>query len=857
MRSFFRHPLRRQASLRHAATRALAVPIVPLVMLACERPDDPRVPHVEQPSYALPAGFDEAELADRLTRAEQAIAAQKPQEAVDLLMVPASQPSVDPRVRRLYGKALLHAGQASLAIWPLERAATGRPADSEEAFLHAQALLAGGDPLTARRVLDRLLEQVPGNPRLLRLRARANRAALDLEAAIRDLETVIGLAPDDLGLREGHVSLLLEARRVDEARTAVAALNARVASLELPAAERARYCASEALFELEHGDPERSRALFARCLETFPEQPNVVLPWCHFLEQTGERERAIEILRAKLDQHGHPRGWTTPLVGRLVAAGRRTEAEALLLEVAEDAQDANLFFQLADHRIEWGDLTGAREAAFRAIALQSGRDPEAPDFDWSALPLDGRFALGDLLIRIGDEATVERLIRSLETRSEAETGDDEAVYPILLKARLALERGASAEALALFEESFRYWPSNVAARYLAGRAAMELGDFDRGLSLYRDAFRAEPTGSDAGLTLARLQLAEGHALSAADTTSTRLGQGSDDPESLLLFAQLASTLSAFESAAKAREDLAKLPAWTGIAHREAALEIARREGAAAAIAHLEGAASLDDPVQYEALTQWVRFRLAAGEADAVFARLDRLEQQGGAAQHRLVRARALRVAGDLELARASAEQAAAQDPSLVEAWLELGALALELADPDRAHAAFAEAHAIEPSNERAAIGLADVALARGERDEAKRLYRKTLVAHPWQTRAALALARIEFEDGSSTDRTLIWSRWAARFGGELRSEAALLLGRIRLARAEPREAIVALQIAASDSSEPSRPLLLLARALLAEGEQTQALNAIQRAIAHGSFASREEAAEATALLDSLQRGARP
>lgn len=814
----------------------------------------------ENPPDAAPARFEQALLPDLLARAEQAISEQRPQEAVDLLVGTVSQPSVDPRVRFVYGKALLRTGSASLAIWSLERAAAGKPADSEEALLHAQALISGGDPLTARRVLDRLIEEAPGNETLLRLRSRANQAALDHDGAIADLQTVIGLAPNDLSVREGYISLLLDAKRVDEARTAVAALNERVAALGLPAADRARYCVSEALFELQEEDVERSRALFEKCLAAYPDEPNVILPWCHFLEQTGELGRAIEILQAQVDkQEKKQSDWTSSLVSRLVAAGRREEADALLLEAADATSDPSLLFQLADYRIEWGALEEAREAAFRAIVLQSGHEPDEPDFDWSKLPAAGRFALGDLLIRIGDEETVVPLIESLEHQTEA--ADFESVYPILLEARRQLERGASRDALALFEESFRYWPSNVASRYLAGRAAMELGEFDQGLSLYRDAFRAEPTGSDAGIVLARMQAAEGHLVSAAETISTLLGEKADDPEALLLFAQLTSQLGAFENAASTRADLAKFPDWMGVAHREAALEIARRQNVDEAIEHLQSAADLDDPLQYEALSQWVAFQLQdpnrKQSVEAVFTRLDRLVRIGdGAAQHWLVRARADRLLGDLESARESVERAVSRDPSLVEAWLELGALALADRDLERARSAFDQARTIEPSNELASIGLADIARERGDEEEATQLYRRTLVLHPWQARAALELARSNFERGSTSEQILIWSRWAARFGGELVGEAAELLGRIRLARGESREAVLALQVAARESASPSRPLLLLARALVADGDEAQALSTVERALGSGSFANPDEAAEAAALLASLRKGTR-
>ncbi|MCA9505416.1 MAG: tetratricopeptide repeat protein [Myxococcales bacterium] len=831
--------------------------LITIGSLACDRLGGPAERAPELPSYALPEDFSEDALTALLDRARAAIEAQNPGEAADLLRAVASQRSIDPRVRLLYGQAQLKAGNGSLAVWSLQRAAAGHPADSEEVFLYMQSLVSGGDAPTALRILDDLLAEVTENVALLRLRSRARRGTLDKEGSLADLETLIRLEPDDLTLHEGRITLLVELDRMDEARAAVSKLNERVVQLGLPESEQARYCASEALFELQNEEVERSRALFAKCLEAHPDQANVVLPWCHFLEETGELDRAIAVLEDRVARAGGlAPGWTTALARRLVDAGRREEAETLLLETAERASNPGLAFQLADYLIDWGDLPGARDAAYRGIALGWDKAPDEPGFDWSALPAEGRFGLGDLLIRTGDEETIEALIESF---SNAPDGSDvEEVYPILLRARLQLERGESREALELFEESFRYWPSNLGARYLAGRAAMELGEFDQGLSLYRDAFRAEPTGSDAGLVLARMQAAEGYLLSAAETLSTRLGQSNDDPDSLLFFAQLASQLGAFESAAATREDLARQPGWAGVAHREAALEVARREGIEAAIEQLESEVDLDDPMHFEALSQWATFQIQEQKPAIVEARLDALEREsGGDARFHLVRARALALSGRTDGAIQRYQAAVAKDPSQVEGWVELGELALAQGEVELAHAAFGEARSIEPTNERVAVGLADVALAAGELDEAKRLYRKSLVAHPWQGRAALALAVADLEADAITDQTVVWSRWAARFGGPIRGEGAEILGRVRLARGESREAITAFQVAARDSSTPARALLWLAKACIEAGDEAQARSALERALESGSFATAEEAAEARALSSSLDRGVGP
>lgn len=820
---------------------------------AREQSDPEDSPPGSMPSYALAADWTSKEISALIAGAVEDLRAGRAQEALDSLKLAASQPIVDPRISVLYGRALFDTGNPALAVWPLARAAENAAPASDPAFLYARALLAGGDSITAIHELDRLLEQAPQETRLVRLRATAHQRSLEFEKALADLETLIEMEPNDLSAIEARIGLLMELERVDEARGTVAALNERVATLNLPEVERARFCSFGALFEFQNEANERARAMFEACLAAFPDEPNVIFPWTVFLDGTGEPEKAIAVLEQTIAGGGSGLvGYRVGLADRYERAGRRDDVERVLIEAAEEFEDPGLLFLVADRRVEWGDLEGAKQIANRAIEERFGHAPGSPDFAWSELPAEGRFAFGDLLIRTGQEAEVLDLIGSFDTSREG----DEEVYPILLRARLRLEQDDPKGALELFEESFRFWPSNVGARYLAGRAAMELGSFDLGMSFYRDAFRAEPTGSNAGLVLARLHAAEGNALAAADTLGTLLSQNREDTEALLLFSQMASRVGAFEGSETTRKDLARFREWQGAVYREAALEIVRREDLPTAIAHLEEVADFADPVQYEALSQWVRFQHESGRLDSALDRVRDLRAEGTpAAELDVVWARAERLAEASGEAVAAYREAVSRDPLFVTAWVELGETLLAAGDLESARSAFDSALAIETSELRASIGLADVALAAGQPDEAKALYRKTLVAHPWQGRAASALARIDFDRGETGEQTVIWARWAARFDEMDRAAAAERLGEIRRARGEPREAAIAFQIAIAQSAAPSRPLFLLGRLLSEIGESAQAIEALERALELGGVKDPEEADETRRLLNKLREGA--
>lgn len=792
------------------------------------------------------------QVAERHAQAVERIAAEDYQAAIDLLQPVVSRRDATPAMLGHYGEALLRNGHPSLAVWPLQRAAVHAIPESRVARLHARALLTGGDAPAAIRELDRLIALVPESPELLRLRAKAHQRVIATEQALADLDRLIDLVPNDLGAREVRIQLLDELDLIQEAREEIAALRERLDALEAPLAARARICASEALFEHQAGESERARAMMLACRESFPIEPDVLLPLVILLDDLGEREAATAALEEAVAGKGSAklRLWLA-LADRYASLGRREDVAKVLDEAATALGVPQPLFALADHRVAWGDLEGAKQAVDRALTMQLGRGPGSPGFSWSVLPQRGRFAFGDVLIRAGETERVEEILASFESDEDAEP-----VYPILLRARLALERGTPREALERFEESFRYWPSNVGARYLAGRAAMELGEFDRGMAFFQDAFRADPAASDAGVVLARMQAAQGLVGAAADTLSTLLGQTTQDPVAMRLFASLAHRIGAHETADQTRVDLAERHGWDDRARADRMLDLRSREGRQAAIDHFETDPAFGDPEQPESWWAWFRLKSEGGgrEEQRAVERIQALrEASPDSAGIELVGCRVARAIGrPLEESISACRTAFDRDPKLLEAGTLLGRLLLEAGDAEAAAAAFERVLVADPAHLEAAVGRADALLALGREAEAEALYEQALVTHPWYGRAAGVLARRAFERGDVGERTLIHARWAARFHEGDPFAAATLLGEVRLARGEPAEAVTALQVALGHSPSPNPwPLYLLGRAFAALGEEGRAVQAIEDALSIGEFA---KADEARALLRRLREG---
>lgn len=790
-------------------------------------------------------------IAERVVQADAFLAKRDAQAAIDLLRPLVSREQVDARILDRYGRALYSNGQPSLAIWPLARAADGADPKSEVVWFYAQALLFGGEPAGALAELNRLIELEPNQPRLIRLRAKAFQRQLAYEDALEDMERLIDLVPEELGALEARIDLLTKLDLVDEARESLAELGRRLADSGLSDEAMGRFCASSALFEHKHDASDLARSMLKGCLEKYPGEPDVILPWIIFLDDVDGDEAGTKALEAAVRGRGRGklRLWLA-LAARYAKDGRRAETASLLNKAVVDLETPQPLFALADHRVEWGDFEGAREAVDRAITMRLGKAPGSPGFSWAELPVQGRFAFGDILIQAGELERAEGLIASLEDDKEAE-----AVYPLLLRARLELERGNPEEALALFEESFKFWPSNPAARNLAGRAAMQLGELDRGMVFYQDAFRAEPTNSDAALILARMQSAQGLFGAAANSLSSLLGQTNEDPFVLRLFANLASRAGAVETAEDARKDLARRLGWVDLAMRDQAADLMGREGVRAAIDYLEGQPEFENPRNHESRILWSQLMGQLGESEQQEA-WDAIRSLRSAsppsAEMEILWARVSREQGNPEQAIAAYEKAIELDPRQTRAGIELGVLQLEAGSFEAAESSFANVLRFEPNDVEASLGHADAALQAGRSEEARERYRKILHFHPWHGRSAEQLARIAFESGDSSDETLTYARWGARFNDGDAEEAALLLAEVRMARSEFRQALPPLAVAIETAATPSaRAHFLLGAAQAELGDSQTAIETLEQALEIGPF---PESENARALLAELRSG---
>ncbi len=368
------------------------------------------------------------------------------------------------------------------------------------------------------------------------------------------------------------------------------------------------------------------------------------------------------------------------------------------------------------------------------LKVTLGGLPEDPGFDWQRLTPDSRFGIGDIYVRAKRWDRAAGLIESL---------DDEPSMALLLQARLKLDQGDPAGALADYEEAFKTFPSNPAARYLAGRAAIETNDFEKGVNYYQDALRSDAAATDAGLVLGQMLLAEGRANYAMDTLGFYLVANANEPHAVRLLASTGASRGMRGFAENLRGILAEQPDWTGVALSDHALDIARNGAPDEALEYLDEGGALEDPNAFEAFTAWLVIARQAGRED-VTAQYEKYQKQhAGTAGAAIIEARWTFENKDYAAALAAIDRALEMDPTLPAAHFQRGTALVMLDRIDDAIAAFDRARELDPLEARYALAGASTMVEAERFPEATERLRELLIHHPWFGRAALMLVELD------------------------------------------------------------------------------------------------------------------
>ena len=766
------------------------------------------------------------------------------EEATDALRPYVSQPKPDSEILMMYARALVGSERHTLAVWSLQRLVEREDAPPVARHRYVAALAQGGDEHEAIRYASEVLDENPENLRLLDLRSRAYEKVLNFEAALEDAEAIAAETPERARVVERVLNLLIKVEDWDGARERIDELRSLLERDGVSPGTKAIFCATTSQFERDRENQEAAEKQLRDCLEVSPGQPPLVFALSDLLDVQGRVEEATKFVEGVVETFPNHQLLRDRLAARYAQLGEDEKADATLVETAELLGNMSSWLSLANLRASLGDLEGAVVALDSAVEIAVGQPPADADFDWSRLTPDSRFGIGDIYVRAKRYDRSHRIIESLT---------EEPAMALLLGARIKLDEGDPAAALADYQEAFKTFPSNPAARYLAGRAAVEVNEFDLAIDLYQDALRSDAAGTDAGLVLGQMLIAEGRFSYAIDTLGFFLVGHPHEPHAIRAMGQAGSAAGMLGFAEKVRLSMAPDSDWLGLVIADHAADIAKLSSPAAAIAYLESSSKLDDPKNFEAFSAWIALAKIV-KSEQVESRIatyltDHKDTNGAS----MIASRVHYEAGENDEALTALDRAIELNPLLPFGHAERGKLLVEADRLEEALESFDRARELDPLDARAWFSSAEALADAGRQEEAAVRLRELLIDHPWHARAALMLVDLHAEHGVIDDELAYsMARRAARYVGLVGPRAHLVLAGIELERGEAEDAARRFKMMIDAQYEVQTAALGLARSFAAMDRQDDAIEQLELIL--GASPNEEDAAVAQALLDQLKSG---
>jgi tetratricopeptide (TPR) repeat protein len=730
------------------------------------------------------------------------------------------------------GLAMIAVGRATEAVFPLRKATDADEFAVPAGIVLASTLSQTGNHAAALRAAERVLEHEAENETALVLRATAAVELHDGAAALESAERLVEKAPDNRTYRFVRASALAESARLDEAEAMYRELLDDAPAGQPQVAGRA--CQALVRFLLAaRKAPDRAVAEVKACIESHPDDPDMVTMLAGFLQELERRDDLIAILQGALEDSPDSPKLRESLVDELTAADRVDEAKQLTEKWASEGEDSTSWRQAATLRRRTGDLPGALEAVEKAISLSPTPEDEL------------RFFETELLIELGRLDEAEAKLESIAS----------PLYRDVLTGRLAQERGDAKTALELYGKAAIDWPQNFGLRVLAARAAFSLGDTERAKSDLQEATRQAPKDTDAALWLAHIYFSEGNFGQAVAYAGRQLKErGPIDAGAHVLMAQALAEARQMPRAMKALEDLEKVRdgKFRSIAWATAAA-LTERSDPAAALAELERkttGAKLDlgDPAESVVLDQLFDLLVKNGKAGEAENRIDRLLAKRPDSPHlHALRGRIALIQGQPERAEQEFARALELEPKEATALSGFALLYQAKGDLPKAIARMNEAAGADPASGDYAYMAAHMTLTLGDRPAAMEKFEAILREHPEQVGAANDLAFLLAEDAADLPRAQQYAERAVR----LRPSAETLdtLGFVKLRQGAAEEAVGLFERALARQPEYSTARYHLALALVEKGEPQAARKALEEALSK-SFPEEQEARKVLAQIDS-------
>jgi Flp pilus assembly protein TadD len=563
-------------------------------------------------------------------------------------------------------------------------------------------LIAGNQLREAQDKVDFLLEQDPKDPQVHATAASLLSAQGRANAAIKEMETAVSLAPD-----------------------------------------QSNYRIALGLLEIKANQMEKAELTLKKAAEVDPKSvsPLIALGG-YYLQSNRYAEAQRQFLRAKDLEPMNPEVWSD--LARLeLAQGKMADAEHIMQQAKEQlSHDPQGYRLLGDFYLSTDQIDKALTEY--ASLYHDHSDDLAVQKDYiQALIIKGRF----------DEAA--KLNESLLKKHPK---DPDA---LLFEGQILNRQGRYQEAEKTLENLLNDTPDNAMAHYQLGVAFNGLGNSERAEREWRQAVSTRPDLLDAQSALATMAMQKGDMAAVASIGDEIVHSQPNAPDGYLLRAAAEISHSHFIQAHADLEQARKLaPDSPNLYIQSGSFEVAENHLPEAESSY-EQALKID-PTSLGALRGLVGVYFLEKQPQRALARIDAQTAASNTSTYHYLRALALLNLPDLAAGAKELQTAIALDKSNTEAIDALARVELARGSLDQAIAVYQKAVADNPTRDQLYVTLGSLLETKGNLDGAEQAYRKALQLRSDSADAANNLAYLLLKKGDDSDVTLNLAQQARR-----------------------------------------------------------------------------------------------
>jgi tetratricopeptide (TPR) repeat protein len=690
--------------------------------------------------------------------------------------------------------------------------------------------LLSGAPDKALDTIEPSIAKHPDDSSLLTIRAAASIQHKDVNAALRDAERAVQLAPDS----EDAVAVLAGIYKAQN-QPAKAQSLLQDAIKRNPGTVDLRLALAQ--LDGSQGKQEEVETLLIDLVRIQPKEKSHRLRLAQFYARNDHLDEAEHVLREGMNALPEQRDMKTALVDFLATRrSRQTAEQELNTLIAANPKDYQLRFVQAQFYEQGKDVAKA-EAVYRQVIAASGLEDAG---------LTARNRLASLRVQANDIPGAEKLIAEVLAKSPR---DDDA---LVLRGNLALVQKDPRTAIADLRSVLRDQPNVVGVMRSLARAHLANGEPALAEETMRRAVDANPTDPGARLDLAQLLAQLGKPDQAKPVIEELVKQKPNDLQALDTQFKIALATKDFATARAAADSIAAAQPKLALGYFDQA-EAAEADNRPQDALRLYSRALELQPTAVDALQAVTRVLVAEKRIPEALKRLDEaMAQNPQSAVPANIKGEVLLSTQHAPESALAFETAIEREPKWPVPYRNLAMAQLIEHNPDAAIATLQAAIGNVDNKDEMEIQLAGLYERHGKPDDAIQVYEAALRRNPKADIASnnLAMLLVTYKkDPASLERA---KELSARFASSNNPSFLDTYGWVLYKRGDAAAAVPVLQTALAKATDSPVSLYHLGMAEALAGQPEAARDNLARSLQSGKKFSGMEEAKAT--LDKLAKG---